>query len=97
MRFDFLKSPRAVWLTHISLVALTLAYFILLTHVPLWIALIPGVLLAHRIGILVHEYIHGIPFKRYRDNLAVVSLFDGPMLMFGALEMFRATHLAHHR
>ncbi len=35
----------------------------------LWF-LVPGVLLAHRIGVLLHEYLHGIPFRNYRNNLA---------------------------
>jgi fatty acid desaturase len=53
--------------------------------------------MVHRIGVLLHDYLHGIPFRRRRNNLAMVSLFDGLMLMFGTLEVFRGTHLAHHR
>jgi fatty acid desaturase len=47
--------------------------------------------------VLLHEYIHGIPFARYRHNLVVLSFFDGLMLMCGSLDLFRGTHLAHHR
>jgi fatty acid desaturase len=93
----FLKSRHAAWLTHISLLAMECGYFALLAFTPFWMAFAPSVLIAHRAGVLVHDYIHGIPFKRYRRNLAVVTLFDGLMLMFGTVEMFRGTHLAHHR
>lgn len=75
---------------------MTAAYFTLLLRAPFWMAFIPGVLLAHRIGVMLHEYIHGIPFRRYRDCHAVVTLFDGLLLMFGFLELFRGTHLSHH-
>jgi fatty acid desaturase len=97
MKHGFLKSPYAPCLTHFSLAALTAAYFALLVRAPFWIAFVPGVVIAHRIGILLHEYLHGIPFGRYRNNLAVASLFDGLHLMFGMLELYRGTHLAHHR
>jgi len=93
----FLLSRHAVWLTHGSLIALTVAQWWLLAVAPFWAAFVPGVLLAHRIGVLLHEYLHGIPFSRYRDNLAVYGLFDGMMLMFGTMEVFRGTHLLHHR
>jgi hypothetical protein len=46
---------------------------------------------------MLHEYIHGIPLRRYRDCLAVVTFFDGFLLLFGLLELFRGTHLSHHR
>jgi fatty acid desaturase len=93
----FLNSRAASLLTHGSLVALTSILFTLLWHAPFWLAFVPGVLLTHRIGVLLHEYLHGIPFRRNRDNLAVYGFFDGLMLMFGLLELFRGTHLAHHR
>ncbi len=93
----FLSSPSAAWLTHGSLGLLTAAYFGLLLGAPFWIACLPGMLLAHRIGVMLHEYIHGVPFKRYRDCLAVLTFFDGLLLMFGTLELFRGTHLSHHR
>lgn len=93
----FLLSRNAVLLTHGSLIALTVVLWWLLAVAPFWIAFVPGVLLAHRIGVLLHEYLHGIPFRNYRDNLAVYGLFDGVMLMFGLMELFRGTHLTHHR
>lgn len=86
-----------MWLTHGSMIALTVALWWLLAVAPFWIAFVPGVLLAHRIGVLLHEYLHGIPFRNYRDNLAVYGFFDGVMLMFGLMELFRGTHLTHHR
>lgn len=92
-----LHSRGAALITHGCLAAMTVAMFVLLFALPPWIALLPCALLHHRIGILVHEYIHGIPFRRYRYNLAVVNLFDGLLLAFGFLELFRATHLAHHK
>ena len=93
----FLQSRFAPWLTHGSLAALSAALWLLLWFAPCWIAFVPGVLLAHRIGILLHEYLHGIPLRNYRDNLAVYGFFDGAMLMFGLMELFRGTHLTHHR
>jgi len=93
----FLHSRWAVWLTHGSLIGLTAALWALLWFAPFWIAFVPGVLLAHRIGVLLHEYLHGIPFRNYRNNLAVYGFFDGAMLMFGLMELFRGTHLTHHR
>lgn len=92
-----LETPYAPLLTHGLLLAFTVAYFALLLYAPFWLAVVPGVILAHRIGTLLHEYIHGIPFRRYRDNHAVVTLYDGMLLMFGTLEMFRVSHLLHHR
>src|SRR5262245_30904193 len=76
----FLHSPGAAFITHGCLAAMTVAMLALMLTTPLWIALVPCALLHHRIGILVHEYIHGIPFHRYRHNLVVVSLFDGVFL-----------------
>src|SRR5258708_5679310 len=92
-----LESSYAQAITHVSLVLLTALLFTLLLTVPFWIALIPGVMIAHRIGILLHEYFHGIPFRRYRNNLAVLSCFEGLLLLFGLLELIRGLHLAHHR
>jgi fatty acid desaturase len=94
---SFLRSRHACLLTHGSLVALTATLLTLLWFAPFWLAFVPGVLMTHRMGVLLHEYLHGIPFRRYRDNLAVYGFFDGLMLMFGMLELFRGTHLAHHR
>jgi len=93
----FLHSRRASVLTHGSLVLLTIAEFILLLRLPFLLAFVPCALIHHRIGVLLHEYIHGIPLARYRHNLWILSLFDGLMLMFGTLDLFRGTHLAHHR
>ncbi len=76
---------------------LSAALWLLLWFAPFWIAFVPGVVIAHRIGVLLHEYLHGIPFRNYRDNLAVYGFFDGATLMFGLMELFRGTHLTHHR
>lgn len=92
--------PRAAWnpaITHGLLVSMLIGYWALLVWAPFWLAFVPGVLLAHRIGIMGHEYIHGIPFKRYKHCLAVVTVIDGLMLMFGIHELYRGMHLAHHR
>jgi fatty acid desaturase len=94
---DFLHGPRASWLTHGCLVAITTAYFALLLLLPFWLAFVPAVILAHRMGTLLHEYMHGIPFHHYSRNHAVITFFDGFMLMFGTLEMYRVSHLQHHR
>jgi len=93
----FLECPYAPLLTHLSLVALVGSMFALLVYLPLWVALVPCAFLHHRIGILLHEYVHGIPFRRYKHNLWLLSGFDGLLLSFGMLEIFRGTHLAHHR
>lgn len=97
LRTRFLQSRFAPILTHGALLLLSVSLWMLLWFVPFWLMLVPGVLLAHRIGILLHEYLHGIPFRSYRNNLAVYGFFDGAMLMFGLMELFRGTHLTHHR
>ena len=86
-----------MWLTHGTTIVLSVAMMALLIYAPFWIAAVPGVILAHRIGVMMHEYIHGIPFRKYSHCLAVLSFVDGFTLMFGTLELFRGTHLAHHR
>jgi fatty acid desaturase len=93
----FLTSRYSRVVTPMMLVALTVVYVLLLLRAPFWIAFVPGVIVAHRIGVLLHEFIHGIPFRRYVDNHNVVTFFDGYMLMWGTMEVFRGTHLAHHR
>jgi len=92
-----LDARGAAVITHGCLVAMTVAMFARLLRAPPWIAVVPCALLHHRIGILVHEYIHGIPFHHYRNNLLVTTAYDGLLLSFGFVELFRATHLAHHR
>lgn len=76
---------------------MTVVLFWLLLRAPFWMAFIPAVLLFHRIGIMMHDYIHGSPCRRYANALRILAFFDGLMLMFGFFETFRATHLAHHR
>jgi len=93
----FLRSRYAPLMTHGSLIALTIAFLTLLIALPFWMAFLPCAIIEHRIGVLLHEYIHGIPFRRYRANLMVLSLFEGVLLTFGLTELFRGTHLAHHR
>lgn len=93
----WLASRHGAWLTHASAALMTAALFALLVAVPFWIAFVPGVILTHRIGVMMHEYIHGIPFRRYASCHNVLTFFDGLTLMFGLLELFRGTHLSHHR
>jgi len=93
----FLASPYAPLLTHVSLATMTALLFALLWHLPFAWVFVPCALLQHRVGVLLHEYIHGIPFRVYRHNLAVLSLWDGLLLLFGFVDLFRGTHLAHHR
>ncbi|MHB1069065.1 MAG: fatty acid desaturase [Gemmatimonadaceae bacterium] len=92
-----LLSRHASWLTHGSMLLLVSAYGWLLVAVPFGVAFVPAVIVAHRIGTLLHEYIHGIPCRRYRDNHAVVTAVDGLLLTFGTMEMFRVDHLQHHK
>lgn len=92
-----LRSRYASLATHLSLLALTAVMFALLLRAPFWLVFFPCAIVQHRIGVLLHEYIHGIPFARYKWNLCVLSLFDGALLMFGLVDLFRGTHLAHHR
>jgi fatty acid desaturase len=94
---SFLASSYGPWLTHFSLLALTTSLFVLIFWLPLWASLLPCALLHHRIGILLHEYVHGIPFRRHKHNLLALAAYDGLMLSFGMLEVFRGIHLAHHR
>lgn len=84
-------------LTHGSLAILMAGMFAMILRWPAWMVLLPCILVHHRVGILLHEYVHGIPFRRYRHNLLLLSLCDGALLSFGMLEVFRASHLAHHR
>ena len=70
-------------------IAQNTALFALLLFTPYWIAFVPGVVLTHRIGVMMHEYIHGIPFRRYAYCHNVLTFFDGLTLMFGLLELFR--------
>ena len=76
---------------------LTPMLFALLLLGPFWLVFFPCVIVGHRVGVLLHEYMHGIPFRSYRHNLWVVSFYDGMLLFFGLLELFRGTHLAHHK
>jgi len=92
-----LTSPRASWLTHGSLAVLFAIEFTLILVAPFWVMLIPCILIHHRIGILLHEYMHGIPFRRYQDNLGLLTIANGLLLAFGFQEIFRGTHLEHHR
>ncbi|HEX6160948.1 MAG TPA: fatty acid desaturase [Thermoanaerobaculia bacterium] len=94
---SFLEHRSAIWLTHVSSIVMTIAFFALLLQAPFWIAFLPAVVLAHRIGVMTHEYIHGSPFRKYSHCLLVLTSYDALMLMFGILELYRATHLAHHR
>jgi fatty acid desaturase len=93
----FRYSEFAPLLTHTSLIAFLLIEFALIRWWPLWLALIPCMVIQHRIEILLHDYIHGSVFRRYKHNLLVLTAMDGLLLHFGALEIFRGTHLAHHR
>ncbi len=94
---NFLHSRYARAITPMALLALTAVYGLLLLRVPFFIAFLPCVIVAHRIGVLLHEFIHGIPLRRYRSNHNVVTVFDGCLLMWGTMEVFRGTHLSHHR
>jgi fatty acid desaturase len=93
----FLESRYASCVTPLLLIILTAGYLWLLVRLPFWIAFVPCVIVGHRMGILLHEFMHGIPLRRYRDNLNVVTFVDGLLLLFGMLEVFRGTHLEHHR
>lgn len=93
----FLHGRHASVLTHGSLVLMTAVHFGLLLTADFRWAFLPCVLLAHRIGVMLHEHIHGIPFRNYRHCLAVLAFYDGLLLMCGLLELFRGTHLSHHR
>jgi fatty acid desaturase len=87
----------APWLTHFSLAALLGAELVLLIELPFWAAVLPAVFTHHRIGIMLHEYMHGIPLRKYSQNLTVFSLVNGMLITFGFMEVFRGNHLAHHR
>jgi fatty acid desaturase len=93
----FLHSRYAPLLTHAGLVGLTALMLTLLVWAPFWVAFVPCAIISHRVGVLLHEYIHGIPFRRYDQNLLVLSAWDGLFLLCGLMELFRGTHLAHHR
>ena len=92
-----LRTAFAPWLTHISLLALLAIELVLLIRLPFWAAIVPAVIAHHRVGIMLHEYMHGIPLRKYSNNLAIFSLVNGVLLTFGFMEVFRGNHLAHHR
>ena len=94
---QFVRSRFAPFLTHASLLLMTVLYYSLLLRLPFWAAFVPCVFLAHRVGVMLHEYFHGIALHRYRDNLAVVTLWDGIMMTFGVMEVVRGMHLSHHK
>jgi fatty acid desaturase len=93
----FRNSRYSPVLTHCSLAGISLCMFWLLLRFPFWIALAPCAIIHHRVGILLHEYVHGIPLRKYRQNLWVLTIFEGLLLSCGMFELFRATHLAHHK
>lgn len=91
------SSRHAPWLTHGSVSFLLVAEFGLILYAPFWVMLWPCILIHHRVGILLHEYMHGTPFRRYKHNLWLLSIFNSLILTFGFQEVFRGTHLEHHR
>jgi fatty acid desaturase len=94
---QIIVSPHAAWLTHGSLAVLFAIEFTLILAAPFWAMLLPCILIHHRIGILLHEYMHGIPFRRYKHNLWLLTAANSLLLTFGFQEAFRGTHLEHHR
>ena len=90
-------SPYAPWITHISLGLLFATEYAFILRTPFWVMLLPCILIHHRIGILLHEYMHGIPFRRYKHNLWLLTVANSLLLTFGFQEVFRGTHLEHHR
>ena len=93
----FCDSRYAPFLTHFCLAAIVAIEFSLILWVPFWLMLPLCIVTHHRIGVLLHEYMHGIPCRKYSHNLAIFSLVNSIVLTFGILEVFRGTHLAHHR
>lgn len=91
------ESRHAPWLTHCSLMLLFGTEFALILKAPFWVMLLPCIFIHHRIGILLHEYMHGIPFRRYKHNLWLLTIANSLTLTFGFQEVFRGTHLEHHR
>lgn len=93
----FLSSSYAPLLTHLLLTSLVAALFFLLLVGPVWVMFLPAAMIQHRIGILLHEYVHGIPFRKRSSNIAVLVWLDGLLLGFGITEFFRVAHIHHHR
>ena len=97
LKMRIITSPHAPWMTHICLMALLAMELSLIVWAPFWVMLLPCILIHHRVGILLHEYMHGIPFRRYKHNLWLLSIANSVILTFGFQEVFRGTHLEHHR
>jgi fatty acid desaturase len=93
----FLHSSYAPLLTHSSLFLFLVAEFALILLGSLWLVFVPCLVIHHRVGVLLHEYMHGIPFRRYQYSLWVLTVVNGAIMTFGFQEVFRGTHLAHHR
>jgi fatty acid desaturase len=85
------------YVTHGSLIAATILLYGLVLRFGWSPMIIVCAVLQHRIGILLHEYIHGIPLRLQQHNQLVLSLYDPLMCAFGLLQVFRGSHLAHHR
>jgi fatty acid desaturase len=83
-------------LTHFCLLGFSAGTLAVLYFLPLYIGIPVAVVLYHRLIVLVHEYVHDIPFKEHRHNKMVLTFIDCALLGCGALELFTALHLKHH-
>src|SRR5678816_3782463 len=84
MWHSFLQSRYAPLLTHASLLLLTASLFAVLLRFPFWIAFVPCAIVQHRIGVLLHEYIHGIPFEPVDPLVGVRRLTGRAATVAGA-------------
>ncbi|MBV9948159.1 MAG: fatty acid desaturase [Myxococcales bacterium] len=87
-----------VWV--LALVVAQFAMAIEATRLPLWawfaLALTAGALVAHALGVLIHEATHNLVFRRSPANKALAIVANLPLGAPAAIA-FRRQHLLHHR
>jgi sphingolipid delta-4 desaturase len=88
----------ALWV--VVLVVAQLALAVWAGRRPLWVllglSLTAGAIIAHALGVLIHEASHNLVFKRTWRNKAVAILANLPHGAPAAIE-FRHQHLLHHK
>ena len=84
----------------LTVAALQLAVSVLVLPLPLWagaaLGASVGAVLAHALGVAIHETAHDMVFRRRWMNRALAVIANIPMGFPGAVS-FREEHLAHHR
>jgi sphingolipid delta-4 desaturase len=88
----------AAWVVVLAAVQLTLAVWVAArpTWVLLAVSVTAGAVVAHALGVLIHEASHNLVFRGAWKNKAVAILANLPLGAPAAIE-FRHQHLLHHK